>query len=224
MQYFSVFPNIPYSFDPANGNFQIVTNVFARVKFLDSVLANTLIYYSYSIQDGDSPWSIADKYYDDPQRHWIVMFANKILDPYFDWPLTQNDLEAQVIEKFGSLANAVSTLDHVESQTEYTSTLTNGLTNTWWANVTLNSAYTYDFTSGQLSNLTLPTIVDPVIPGPTGTYTAPDGSVVSYKTNYVAIDAYTAIINLNESHRIIQILDKQYGGAVEAQLRQLLTQ
>jgi Base plate wedge protein 53 len=223
MQYFSVFPTIPYSFDPANGSFQIVTNIFARVKFLDSVLANTLIYYPYSVQDGDTPWSIADKYYDDPQRHWVVLFTNQILNPYFDWPLTQTNLQAQIVEKYGSLANAESTLDHVEQQTQYTSLALNGLSTTWWANVTLNASFTYDFTNGQLQTLTLPS-VGHTLPGPEGSYTAPDGSIVSYTSDYVGIDAYTVAIENNEANRIIQILDKQYVGAVESQLQQLLAQ
>lgn len=223
MQYFSQFPTILYSFDPANNSFQLVTNLFARVKFLDSVLANTLIYYPYSVQDGDTPWSIADKYYDDPQRDWIVMFANQIMNPYFDWPLTQNDLDAQVVQKYGSLANAQSTLDHVEEQTQIT-TLLNGQLTTNWANATLNSAFTYNFTTNQVQSLTLPTIVDPVIPGGTVTYECPDGSIVTQTTNYVAIDAYTATINTNEAKRIIKLLDKSYVSVVESQLTSLLAQ
>src|SRR5579872_5451410 len=142
--YFQNFPSVAYSFDPANSDYQIVTNIFAKVKFLDSVLANTLIYYPYNVQESDTPWSIADKYYGDPQRHWIVMFANKVVDPYFDWPLTTDDLNANINLKFGSIANAQATLDHVEQQTQYTTVL-NGVTTSYWSNVTLNSAYTYNF-------------------------------------------------------------------------------
>lgn len=223
MQYFAQFPQILYTFDPANNSFQLVTNIFARVKFLDSVLANTLIYYPYSVQDGDTPWSIADKYYDDPQRHWIVMFANQIMDPYFDWPLTQDDLEAQVIAKYGSLANAQSTLDHVEEQTQI-NTLLNGQLTTSWANVTMNASYTYNFTTNQVQALTLPTIENPVIPAGTITYEAPDGSIVTETSNYVAIDAYTAAINNNEAKREIKLLDKTYVSVVENQLTSLLAQ
>lgn len=223
MQYFEQFPSILYSFDPANGSFQMVTNIFARVKFLDSILSNTVIYYPYSVQDGDTPWSIADKYYDDPQRHWIVMFANRIIDPYFDWPLTQNDLDENIVAKFGSIANAQATLDHIESQTQTTLVL-RGHTTINWANVTLNSAFTYNFTTNQVQQVTLPSIAFPVIPKGTIQYTAPDGSNVTSTTNWVAIDSYTAAIKQNEGKRIIKLLDKQYVSVVESQLTSLLAQ
>lgn len=223
MQFFQQFPSIQYTFDAANNSFQVVTNVFARVKFLDSILANTLIYYPYSIQDGDTPWSIADKYYDDPQRDWIVMFANQIVDPYFDWPLTQNDLNNNLIVKYGSLANAQATLDHVEEQIQITTTL-NGISNTYWSNTTQNAAFTYNFATGAVSAFPLPNVGNPPIPLGTVTFTAPDGSVVVEVTQLVAIDAYTAAINTNESKRQIKLLDKQYVSIVENQLTTLLAQ
>lgn len=223
MQYFSEFPNIFYSFDPANGSFQLVTNIFARVKFLDVVLSNTLIYYTYSVQDGDTPWSIADKYYDDPQRHWIVMFTNRVMDPYFDWPLITADLDAQIVLKYGSLANAQATLDHVEQQAKTTTTL-NGQVTQYWSNVTMNSAFTYNYTTNQVQNFVLPTIGSPVIPQGTVTYGGPDGSVVVTTTQLVAVDAYAAAIAQNESKRVIKLLDKAYVAVVEAQLQSLLAQ
>jgi hypothetical protein len=222
MQYFEQFPSVLYTFDPANNSFQLVTNIFARVKFLDVILANTLVYYPYSVQDGDTPWSIADKYYDDPQRHWIVLFANKIVDPYFDWPLTTNDLNAQIVQKFGSLANAQATLDHVEKQTTITSAL-NGQINVSYANVTLNSAFTYNFSSHQVQAQALPT-VGQTIPAGTVTFGGPDGSVVTQVSNLVGIDAYAAAITSNEAKRIIKLLDKRYVSVVESQLTSLLAQ
>lgn len=222
MQYFEQFPSILYSFDPANGSFQLVTNIFARVKFLDSVLSNTLIYYPYSVQDGDTAWSIADKYYDDPQRHWIVMFANQIVDPYFDWPLTQNDLNNNIVAKYGSIANAQSTLDHIEQQ-QSTSVSFNGLITTYTSNSTLNSAFTYNFTTNQVQAVTLPTIGSVIDKGIV-TYSTPDGSIVSTHTQWVAIDAYTAAINNNESKRQIRLIDKAYAKVIEDQLTSLLAQ
>lgn len=223
MQYFSQFPSVLYSFDPSNNSFQLVTNIFARVKFLDAILANTLIYYPYAVQDGDTPWSIADKYYDDPQRHWIVMFANRTVNPYFDWPLTSNDLDSQIKKKYGTLANAQSIVDHVEQQTQITSTL-NSVSNTSWSNATINSAFTYNFSTNQVQGRTLPNIAHPIIFVSTNTYSGPDGSIVTTTTNLVAIDAYAAAINNNEAKRIIRLLDKQYVTVVESQLTSLLAQ
>jgi hypothetical protein len=222
MQYFESFPTILYSFDPSTG-FQLVTNIFARVKFLDKILSNTLVYYPYSVQDGDTAWSIADKYYDDPQRHWIVYFAQQLVDPYFDWPLTQKDLDNNIVARYGSIANAQATLDHIEQQAATTVKL-NGVNTTNWSNTTLNSAFTYDFSSRQVQAVTLPSIGTPLIDKGTITYSTPDGSVVTTHTQWVAVDAYTATINNNERKRQIRLIDKSYVKVIEDQLTTLLAQ
>ncbi len=212
-----------YTFDVSNNDIYVVRDLFVKIKFLDSVLSNTLIYYTYSMQDSDTPEIIADKYYDDPQRHWIIMYTNKIVDPYFDFPLKQKDLENNLIEKYGSLVNAQATLDHIELQTVITSTYL-GSVNTAYSNVTLNSAFTYDFSLNQVQTLTLPTISNPVIPYSTVTYECSDGTIVNSVSNLVAINAYDNAVAINESKRTIKILDKQYVGQVEAELKALLKQ
>lgn len=223
MNYFEQFPSIIYSFDSSNGSFQLVTNIFARVKFLDSILSNTVIYYPYSVQDGDTAWSIADKYYDDPQRHWIVYFAQQLVDPYFDWPLTQRDLDNNIVSKYGSIANAQSTLEHIEQQQQNMVSL-NGIITTNWSNTTLNSAFTYNFSTHQVQSVTLPSIEFPLIDKGITTYETPDGSIVTTHTQWLAIDAYTAAINTNEAKRQIRLIDKSYVKVIEDQLTTLLAQ
>ena len=42
---------------------------------------------------GDTPEIIASKYYGDPEKHWIVLLANDIINPFFDFPLNYQEFE-----------------------------------------------------------------------------------------------------------------------------------
>lgn len=97
--YFSFFPNVQY------GN-NIVTNIFAKVRFDEAISKNLARFYPYEIKEGERPDQIADWYYGDPYYDWVVYLSNATVDPYFEWPMTQNQLKDFVVAKYGSEANA----------------------------------------------------------------------------------------------------------------------
>ena len=55
---------------------------------------------------------IRDRYYDDPQLVWLIFLANNILDPYYDWPLPQNQFGDFLISKYGTIAAAQAKILH----------------------------------------------------------------------------------------------------------------
>ena len=63
MQYFNSLPKIRYV--DQNNVTTVYTNLMARASVIPSVLNNALVYYSYDVQDGDTPEIIAYKYYED---------------------------------------------------------------------------------------------------------------------------------------------------------------
>ena len=97
--YFKNFPSISY-------NNTIVTNIIARAKIDSKVRDKTLVYFPYTIQEGDRPDVIAAKYYDDANFSWLIYYANEIIDPYFEWPLMQNEFEEFIKIKYGSIVYA----------------------------------------------------------------------------------------------------------------------
>ena len=99
--YFNFFPTTEY----AN---TIVTNPISKVKFDQSVQKNLAVFYPYTIEQGERPDQIAARYYDDPELDWIIYLANDIMDPYYDWPLSQNQLYEYLTAKYGSISNAQS--------------------------------------------------------------------------------------------------------------------
>lgn len=99
--YFNFFPSTEY----AN---TIVTNLISKVKFDQSVQRNLAVFYPYTIEQGERPDQIAARYYDNPELDWLIYLANDIVDPYHDWPLTQDQLYEFLAAKYGSISNAQS--------------------------------------------------------------------------------------------------------------------
>ncbi len=222
MEYFAQFPTILYTFDPTKYDYKSVVNIFARVKILDSVLENSLVYYQYNMKDSDNAEIIAHKYYGDSKRHWLVFFSNSIVDPYFDMALKDNDLNQNIILKYGSLANAQATIHHVAQYVNVTTSFS-GTSNTQSYVSTINDAYTYDFASKQLQAVTLPSINFPVIDKGSTTISFPDGTVVTTDTVWVAVTNYDYEVSNNESKRKIQLVDKQYSSEIESELKNILS-
>ena len=111
--YFGSFPYITYTLDPqATQTNDVVTNIFRRVAFTETVLKTASSFYPYQIKESDTPESIAHKYYSDPQYFWLVTLVNNITDPILDWPLNHNDFTAMIENKYGSVANAQSQIAH----------------------------------------------------------------------------------------------------------------
>ena len=52
----------------------------------------------------------ASKYYDDPTLDWIIFLVNDIVDPYYDWPLSDESFDSYMRTLYGSTAEAKSTV------------------------------------------------------------------------------------------------------------------
>lgn len=100
--YFNFFPSTNY----ANN---IVTNIIAKVKFDQSIQENFAVFYPYTIQQGERADQIAARVYNDPTLDWIIYLSNNIVDPYYDWPLSQEQFNSYILAKYGTLPLAQDT-------------------------------------------------------------------------------------------------------------------
>lgn len=98
--YFSKFPKLVYTLDEGVSG-QVVPDILRRVKLSDEVKNNSSYFDTYDVKDGERPEMVADRFYNNPQLHWIVLHVNEIVDPRFDWPLSNDDLLEYVIAKYG---------------------------------------------------------------------------------------------------------------------------
>ncbi len=104
MAYFKYFTNISYSLSTKEetNKVQSITNVLARArKKLE--ITNTSIFEQYFIKDSDRADSLAYRFYGDSTLHWIILYANYMTNPYYDWPLTYFDLQRYVAKKYDNI-------------------------------------------------------------------------------------------------------------------------
>lgn len=114
MHYFSKFPNVVYYPRVYGSNPTVATDISKRFRIRDLASSAPVIYYQYSIRSGDRPDIIADKYYKDSTLDWLVLLANEIQDPYFEWYLSPEQLAAHIRKKYNSISVASSTIHHYE--------------------------------------------------------------------------------------------------------------
>jgi len=150
-RYFEKFQTISY----AN---TIVKNITQRTVVLNSVYNNPLFYYPYDIQQGERPDNIADRYYSDQYKSWILYLSNKVVDPYYDWYIDNTTFDEFIVKKYGSIANAVNKIKYYR--------------NNWYSDVTPTiSASTYEALPSTLVKFYEPVPINDVIVGDTKEYT-----------------------------------------------------
>ena len=104
--YFSYLPDI-YVGTGANSDRQqeytIVKNIFRRVKAREDLAKYTEFFEQVSIEDGERPDQIAEKFYGDAELDWVVLLTNNIIDVYTQWPKSRRELEYYTKEKYDVL-------------------------------------------------------------------------------------------------------------------------
>ena len=93
--YFNDFPQIEYQG-------KIARNLMSRPKIKDQLLGNPNAFYDYVISDDMRPDQVAYFYYDDPSLVWLIFLANKIVDPYYQWPMTDRLLDEYLKAVYGN--------------------------------------------------------------------------------------------------------------------------
>ena len=86
-KYFRTIPTLRYETFDGSGASKVVTNIFARVRIKLEAKTDRAVYYKYDVRDGQSPETIAHKYYGSTDYMWVVLMFNDMTDPKFDWVL-----------------------------------------------------------------------------------------------------------------------------------------
>lgn len=99
MNYFNKFPLINY-----NGH--LAVNLLTRAQLSDQTRAQRSVFYPYTIKDYDRVDNLSENYYDSPEYSWLIWMTNDMIDPYYDYPLSDEDFDAYVTDKYTSIALA----------------------------------------------------------------------------------------------------------------------
>ena len=101
-KYFNFFPRVYYTLDDKPTSLKTITNLTTRFAFEEALKNNLAAFYKYDVKDGETPETIAYKFYDSSERHWIVLLFNDVIDPQYDWVLGYEDFNEFVDKKYSA--------------------------------------------------------------------------------------------------------------------------
>lgn len=100
------FPKIKYKPDNSiYGPTENVTDIFFRIGVVQQTINNASSFYLYLVNEGDTPEVLAEKIYGDPGAFWMILYANYLFDPQFDWPLNTDEFPKYISEKYRDKVN-----------------------------------------------------------------------------------------------------------------------
>lgn len=188
--YFSNFPTIKY-------NDIFVKNITIRTKIIDFFYNDPYSFLPYTIIENQKPEDVAYYYYGSTDYVWLVILSNKILDPYFEWPLSENNFFKSISKKYRDKAiESTNNKDITDYEIYYwtmSSKTTDNILYYYNENKDLNmSVDTYKFTSKE------------------------------DREGYIPMRIYDEELKNNEKNQNIYLLNKQYLNIAEQNLQDLL--
>jgi hypothetical protein len=106
--FFSEYPKISYSLDDFESR-QVVVDIFKRVVLSKEYLENSLYFEEYEVLHGETPEEVSYRFYGTTKLHWAVLMFNNIIDPRFEWPVSEESLYKIVEKKYGGPQNVFTT-------------------------------------------------------------------------------------------------------------------
>lgn len=105
---FAKFPTIAY------GGTECL-DLTRRVAMPETTLRRPEAFYPHELSEDQRSDVVAFGYYDDPMLDWLVYLSNGVVDPYYGWYLSEDQLNSLVTEKYGSVAEAQRRIRHWET-------------------------------------------------------------------------------------------------------------
>ena len=117
--YFRQVPDFDYvnrdSDGKSIGDYQVVKNLFKRIKIRQDILQNLAYFTQYKIEGDDRPDNVAFEIYEDETLDWVVLLSNNILNVQTEWPLTQAAFNEFLIKKYGDIEKS-NNIHHYETR------------------------------------------------------------------------------------------------------------
>ena len=82
----------------------LVKNIYKRARLRADIDFAVTAFEFRMIKENERPDTIASSIYDDPELDWVILITNNIINIRDQWPLSNNDLHAYMLDKYGSEA------------------------------------------------------------------------------------------------------------------------
>jgi|TARA_R110000851_G_scaffold39966_4_gene101110 hypothetical protein len=119
-RYFDKLPQIKYSNTDS-------IDITRRISITDVAYYDPYIFYTYDISEHERPDQFSYRYFDDQYKSWILYLSNKIVDPYYEWYMTNDEFNSFLNTKYGSVVESQQKIDYYRNDwTNSDSLETNG--------------------------------------------------------------------------------------------------
>ena len=193
VSYFANFPTISY-FNT------LVPNITLRAKFIEKLKQESLAFYPYVVEDGETADIIATWYYGRPDFDWLIYLANDIVDPHSQWPKSYLQLQEYIKLKYGSVEEAMSNIEFYRRKPDVNYITVDG----------------YDFSD---------TPEDGMVPIESNTdlrISPATYALIDDQINYLPVYTYDYETELNNNKKVINLVDNKLKTFVLDELRELI--
>lgn len=202
-RFYEKFPRLTYNFDGnRNKNVSTFTNVMFRFIISEKIRNNLFAYYDIIIPESETITTIADKYYGNPEYHWIIAMTNNIVDPLFDWPMDYRVFQTYIKSKYGSIATAKTTVRH------YVRTITRKNTNK-----TVIDQMNYEIGYDEYQATPAYTL---------NTFNLQNGETVTEEVTTSTVSYFDYETELNDKKKNIKLIKKEYLSTIEDEFTRLV--
>ena len=116
--YFSKVPDFEYVSrlpDSQIGDYIKVKNIFKGVRLREDILQDLTVFQKYQIIGDDRPDNVAFAVYGDSKLDWLVLKCNNIINIQSEWPMTQEDFDRYLLNKYETYDNLYNGIHHYET-------------------------------------------------------------------------------------------------------------
>jgi len=113
MSYFNYFTQGYYDLK-GDGTQTLLTDLFTRIKIRDKAFEVATLYDKYDVTSGEKPEDVAYRHFGNAQYHWVILLTNNITDRYYGWPLSIQEFEKYIYDKYDN-PEAVHHYEKVQS-------------------------------------------------------------------------------------------------------------
>ena len=108
--YFNQIPDFEYVSrlpDAKISDYITVKNLFKRAFLREDIYQNLTFFTKYSIKGNDRPDNVAAQVYQDSSLDWLVLLTNNIINIPNEWPLSQDDFNRYLLDKYDNDYNTI---------------------------------------------------------------------------------------------------------------------
>lgn len=98
MHFFLNFPKITYK--PKDGEPKEVVNILTSFFYRKMTFQRSMFFQYYTIKDEDTPESLSEEIYKNPLYYWSLLTINNIVDPYYEWVISDDVIDEFVEKKY----------------------------------------------------------------------------------------------------------------------------